>query len=192
MIGITEWNSTAGSWGIDRGRMMTLSAGLYTAQYLNLLQKYSDVVELACRSNMTNSYCSGMIQTNASQVYGTAAYHVMKLYAGHTKPIPLRIGGVPEGIDISACESDDKSRVCLFAVNTTNKPVTIHLDLTALGSGFKPVSGEVVGDSQDRRQPDLMNHFDTPDRIRAYPLVLPENGLILPALSVAAIECENK
>ncbi|MFH0761327.1 MAG: alpha-L-arabinofuranosidase C-terminal domain-containing protein [Bacteroidota bacterium] len=191
-IGVTEWNITAGWWGLGRGKLMMLSTGLYTGRYLNLLHRYSDVVELACRSNMTNSYGSGMIQTNPEGLYLTAAYYVMELYAEHTKPIPVRLEGAPEGLDISACSSDDKTRVCIFAVNTTDQPVPIRLDLTDYGQGFQPAGGEVFCDTQDRRQPDLMNHFDAPDRIRTIGLSLSENGLTLPALSIVAIECAKR
>ncbi|MCX6224923.1 MAG: hypothetical protein NTV01_09290 [Bacteroidia bacterium] len=191
-IGVTEWNNTAGSWGQGRGMLMSLSTGLYTGRYLNLLQKYSNVVGLACRSNMTNSYCSGMIQTNPGGLYLTAAYYVMKLYAEHSKPIPVMLEGAPEGVDISACSSDDKTRVCIFAVNTTDQPVPIRLDLTDYGPGFQPAGGEVFCDTQDRRQPDLMNHFDAPDRICTVGLALPESGLTLPALSIVAIECSKR
>ncbi|MDD4645781.1 MAG: alpha-L-arabinofuranosidase C-terminal domain-containing protein [Bacteroidales bacterium] len=188
-MGITEWNNTAGSWGPDRGRIMSLGTGLYTGRYLNLLQRYSDVVELACRSNMTNSYCSGMIQTYPGGLYLTAAYYVMKMYAEHSKPIPICLGQAPEGVDLSACLSADKTRICLFAVNTNDKPVSIQLDLTDYGGKFKPVSGEVVCDSQDRRQPELMNHPDTPDRIRNMELPVSDQTITLPAYSIAAIEC---
>jgi len=191
-IGVTEWNNTAGSWGQGRGMLMSLSTGLYTGRYLNLLQRYSNVVGLACRSNMTNSCGSGMIQTNPQGFYLTPSYYVMKLYAEHSKPIPVILEGAPEGVDISACSSDDKTRVCLFAVNTADKPVPVRLDLTAYGPDFRPAGDEVFGDTQDRRQPDLMNHFEAPDRIRTVGLTLSENGLTLPALSIVAIECEKR
>ncbi|MFA5816125.1 MAG: alpha-L-arabinofuranosidase C-terminal domain-containing protein, partial [Bacteroidales bacterium] len=158
-IGVTEWNITGGWWGYGRGKLLTLNTALYTGRYLNLMQRYSDVVGLACRSNMTNSCGSGMIQTNPEGFYLSPSYYVMKLYAEHSKPVPVKLEGAPEGVDISACSSDDKTSVCIFAVNTADKPVHIRLDLSDYSPGFRPVGGEVVGDTQDRRQPDLMNHI---------------------------------
>jgi len=191
-IGVTEWNITGGWWGYGRGKLLTLNTALYTGRYLNLLQRYSNVVGLACRSNMTNSFGSGMIQTNPGGFYLSPSYYVMKLYAEHTKPTPVKLEGAPDGVDISACSSDDKTSVCIFAINTTDKPVQIRFDLRDYGPGFRPVGGEVVGDKQDRRQPDIMNHIDTPDRVRAAGLSLMEDGLTLPALSVSAIECAKR
>jgi alpha-N-arabinofuranosidase len=79
-LGITEWNISAGSWGIQRGKQYTLDSALFAGRYLNLLNDNSDVVEYACRSNMCNSYCCGMIQTNMSDVMGTPSYYTLKLY----------------------------------------------------------------------------------------------------------------
>ncbi len=86
-IGITEWNVTGGWWGNDRGKLLTLETALFAAQYLNLLHRRADVVGLACRSNMTNSMASGMIQTSPAGLYLTPSYHVMKLYACHSRPV---------------------------------------------------------------------------------------------------------
>ena len=60
-LAVTEWNFTAGDWGLGRGKMLTLEGALLNARYLNLLCRHSDLVEIACRSNMTNSFCSGLI-----------------------------------------------------------------------------------------------------------------------------------
>jgi alpha-L-arabinofuranosidase len=191
-IGVTEWNITGGWWGIGRGKLLTLNTALYTGRYLNLLQKHSDVVGLACRSNMTNSYGSGMIQANPAGFYLSPSYYVMKLYAEHSKPMPVRFEGAPEGLDISACSSEDKASVCIFAVNTTNEPVHIRLDLSDYSLGFRQVGGELVWDTLDRRQPDLMNHLNSPDRVRTVDLTVSEDGVTLPALSIAAIECATR
>lgn len=187
-IGVTEWNVTGGWWGLGRGKLMTLETALFTGRYLNLLQRYSNVVGLACRSNMTNSYGSGMIQTNPAGFYLTPSYYVMKLYAEHSKPIPMSVISAIEGVDISACTSEDGKQLAIFVVNTTSEPVEIQLDLSEYGNSIKTVSGEVVCDTQDRRQPELMNHFTAPDRVRAVDLPMTEKTIKLPALSVAAVE----
>jgi len=38
-------------------------------------------VQIACRSNLTNSFCSGCIQTDNHRLYKTPTYHAQKLYA---------------------------------------------------------------------------------------------------------------
>jgi alpha-N-arabinofuranosidase len=188
-IGITEWNVTAGDWGFGRGKLLTLDYALRNARYLNLLLRRSDVVEIACRSNMTNSFCAGMIQTNPGSLYRAPSYHVMKLYADHIKPIPVSAEGAPEGVDLAACASEDLRSVCVFAVNMNGEPVKLSLDLGAYAAACKPAASEVVCDSADLRQKDVMNHWAAPDRVRTVKLSLSGNSITLPALSASAIEC---
>ena len=95
-IAVTEWNFTAGDWGLLRGKMLTLEGALLNAHYLNLLCRHSDIVEIACRSNMTNSFCSGIIGTRPAGLLKRPSYHVMKLYADHALPIPLSVGALPD------------------------------------------------------------------------------------------------
>ncbi len=71
------------------GNLWTLANGLACARYLNLCHRHADLVKIACRSNISNSYCSGIIQANNHAVYGTPAYHVLKLYAEHGGAEPL-------------------------------------------------------------------------------------------------------
>jgi alpha-N-arabinofuranosidase len=191
-VGVTEWNSTGGDAGLLRCRLQSLWCGLFAGRYLNLLHRNSDLVEFACRSNITNSFYSGMIQTNAATLYKTPGYHVMKLYAVHTKPIPLSVIGTPEDVDISACASDDGKKITVFAVNMKDVPVEIQLDLSEHGKGFAPVSGEVVCDRENRGQLDITNHFTLPDRITTLKLDVSGKSIVLPAYSASAIECATK
>lgn len=186
-LSITEWNITAAGWGLDRGKMLTLDCALDTAKFLNVLNDCSDFVGLACRSNMTNSACSGYIFTNPGGIIKTPAYHVMKLYADHFKPIPVKVDAKIKGADLSACKSDDGKKLTIFAVNTTDAPIKLELDLSAY-PGFSPAESEMVGDTLDRRQPDLMNHWAAPDRVKAMKLTVSGNAVTLPAYSASAIE----
>jgi len=188
-IGVTEWNVTGGDWGLGRGRLLTLGWALMNARYLNLLLRRSEVVGIACRSNMTNSFCAGMIQTNPAGLYRAPSYHVMKLYADHVKPIPVSAEGAPEGVDLAACASEDRSSLCVFAVNMKGEPVQLSLELGAYGAACKLAAGEVVCDTADLRQNDVMNHWDAPDRVRTVKLSVSGSAITLPALSASAIEC---
>ncbi len=71
-LAVTEWNFTAGDWGLGRGKMLTLEGALWNARYLNLLCRHSNIAEIACRSNMTNSFCSGIIGTRPGRPLKTA------------------------------------------------------------------------------------------------------------------------
>ncbi len=193
-IGITEWNIDAGDWGLGRGKLNSLRCALFEAQFLNLLHRHCDYVTLACRSNMTNSFYAGTIQTNAAGLYKTPGYLSMQMYRKHTRPVPLRVASdVPATIDATACAAEDGSGVTVFLVNPRRDPVRIALDLSDLGPGFGVVDGEVVKDSQDRRQTDIINGFANPDRVVKVKLeVEPGNIVILPALSIAAVDCGRK
>ncbi len=188
-IAVTEWNTTAGSFGLGRANLMTLHGALQNAQYLNLLMRRSDIVDIACRSNMTNSIGSGMIATNPSGLLKRPSYYIMKLYADHAKPIPVAVQDAPEGVDVSACTSENGKSLCIFAVNMKTEPVELPLDLDA---SFRPTGGEVICDTQDARQPDIMNHWDSPDRVRAVKFPVSGSTVTLPALSASAIECAGR
>src|SRR5262249_33313169 len=42
-LAVTEWNSTAGDFGLLRARLLTLEGALHNARYLNLLCRYSHI-----------------------------------------------------------------------------------------------------------------------------------------------------
>lgn len=187
-IGITEWNCTAGSWGLGRAKLMTLDSIVYTGRYLNLLHRNSDRVELACRSNMTNSFCSGMIETSQLNILKRAPYYVMKLYGDHTKPVPLTVSDVPEQLDVSACRSSDGKSLTVFIVNTAGTQCSVTIDVSQLGAQMKFKDGEIVCDTLGINQVDLMNHWTAPDRIRTIKLTNNAGIFNLAGFSVAAIE----
>jgi alpha-L-arabinofuranosidase len=188
-MAVTEWNVSAGDWGLGRGRLMTLGGALLNARYLHVLMRHSDKVEIACRSNLANSFGSGIFETSASGLLKRPSYHVMRLYAHHAKPIPLELDASPEGLDVFACAADDKRSVTVFAVNPGSEP--LEWSFESVGTEIQAVSAEMVCDTLDQRQPDVMNHWETPNRVSTVSLTLSENKLILPAFSVTAIECRQ-
>ena len=104
-LGVTEWNIDAGSWGLGRAKQATLEAALMNARYLHLLMRHSDRVEMACRSNLANSYCGAIIETAASGsgVLKRGSYYVMYLYSHHAKPVPLWLEQFSDRLDLLAC-----------------------------------------------------------------------------------------
>ncbi|MEO6436482.1 MAG: alpha-L-arabinofuranosidase C-terminal domain-containing protein, partial [Tepidisphaeraceae bacterium] len=90
-IAITEWNTTAGDFGPARARLWSLENALAVARYHNLLHRHCDVVEIANRSNLSNSFCSGMIQTDTHRHYKTPAYYAQQLYATLAGNRPLKV-----------------------------------------------------------------------------------------------------
>jgi alpha-N-arabinofuranosidase len=188
-LAVTEWNSTAGDWGLLRARMLTLEGALHNARYLNLMCRHSDIVTMACRSNMTNSYCSGIIETRPFGVLLRPSYHVMKLYAEHARGKPVASGRMPDGLDVMASMRGERESLCVLVVNSRNEPVTLALDLSEFGEKFAPLSARTVRDTLDMRQPDVMNHWDSRERVRTVDLPLSGRKITLPAFSVTAVEC---
>jgi len=189
-LAVTEWNINAGNWGLGRGKLYTLDCALFEAQFLNLLHRNCDIVTMACRSNLANSFCGGTIQTNAAGLYKIPAYYVVKLFRDHSRPAPLTTSQVPAGLSVTACASEDLKRVTVLAVNTRREPVELRIDLGPWKAGARIAGGECVGDTQDRRQIDVTNGWDRPERVKTMPLRFEGLVAVLPALSVAAVECE--
>ena len=190
-VGVTEWNIDAGNWGLGRGKLNSLGCALFEARFLNVLHRHAGFVTLACRSNMTNSFQGGTIQTNAAGLYRTPSFLVMALYRQHSLPIALRLAAsVPFPLDATVCASEDKSKITVFVVNTRKDPARLTLDLADLGPGFRIQGVEVVKDARDRGQIDIINGFADPRRVVKVWLK-PESGsaVVLPALSIAAIDC---
>ena len=62
-LGITEWNTTAGDWGLGRAMLWTLDNALWCSRYHNFMHRHCDMIEIANRSNLTDSFCSEFPQT---------------------------------------------------------------------------------------------------------------------------------
>ena len=154
--------------------------------------RHSDKVELACRSNMANSFCSGIIETTPAGVLRRPSYYVMQLYARHARPVPLRIEQAGDGPDLFACSSMDGRSLVIFAINSRAEPVDWSYQFEGFAAPVRALKAEMVGDTEDARQPDVMNHWTSPRRVRTtgLPLRPAQKELVLPALSVMALEFE--
>jgi alpha-N-arabinofuranosidase len=168
-VAVTEWNTTAGDWGPRRAMLWTLENALACSRYHNLLQRHADQVEIANRSNLTNSFCSGIIQTDNHRLYRTPTYYAQQLYATLAGDRPLKIeSAVPAGVppDVSATLAAEGDAVLLFAVNPNLEDVTRPLDLSAFGAGGQEVSVWTLADRDRAGEPDVTNSFGDPERVR--------------------------
>jgi alpha-L-arabinofuranosidase len=189
-IAVTEWNVTGGGWGLERGKMLTLDSALLNARYLHVLMRHSDKAEIACRSNLANSYAGAIIETSPAGLLKRPSYYVMQLYALHAKPIPLRLDYSNDALDLFACASPDGKSLCLFALNPGTEPVEFSYRFDGIAGTVREVSAEVLCDTLDARQRDVMNHWEAPDRVKIVSHAPPHSPMVLPALSAAAIECQ--
>jgi alpha-N-arabinofuranosidase len=171
-LGITEWNTTAGDWGLGRAMLWTLDNALSCARYHNFMHRHCDAIEIANRSNLADSFCSGVIQTNNHALYKTPAYYVQELYANHAGQVPLAVridADLPAdpAIDTSATLSADGSVLTVFAVNHTGSAQKRTLDLAAFTPLTEQVEVWTILDTVQAGQRDAANSWREPDRIRS-------------------------
>ncbi len=167
-IGVTEWNTTAGDAGPRRAMLWTLANALACSRYHNLLHRQCDLVEIANRSNLINSFCSGIIQTDNHRLYKTPTYYAQQLYATLAGNRPLRLASaLPTngGLDLSATLSAKGDEVVLFVVNDTLAAITCPLDFSAYGSKGQSVAVRTLADRQHAGEPDVANSFAEPERV---------------------------
>jgi alpha-L-arabinofuranosidase len=175
-VAVTEWNTTGGDWGPTRARLWTLENALACARYHNLLHRHCDQVALACRSNLTNSFCSGCIQTDRHRLYKTPVYYAQQLYATLAGDRPLEIdSSLPPSAepDVSATLSPRGEFVILTAVNDTSHPISRPLDFSAYAEAgqreLPPVEVWTLADTRNAGEPDAFNSFAEPERVAPRP-----------------------
>jgi alpha-N-arabinofuranosidase len=201
-LGVTEWNTTAGDWGLTRARLWTLDNALKCSRYHNLIHRRCDLVEIANRSNLTDSFCSGVIQTNSHSLYLTPTYYAQQLYATKAGQRPLRIidsdeRSLDSGLDLSATLSGDERRVTLFGVNDTPEPRTRSIVLSPLGPlGSTEAAVWTLADTRHAGERDVANSWREPDRIRPIrgkaQVVEQKLAYEFPPLSLTVIEIQLK
>ena len=148
-IAVTEWNISAGDWGLLRARQMTLESALLNARCLHVFLRHCDKVEIATRSNMANSFCGATIETNPSGVLRRPCHYVMELYRRHARPIPLKVDDAPAGLDIFACAAADGKSLTVFAVNSKNTPQEWTLQCAGFDKPFHVVKAEALRDTRN-------------------------------------------
>ncbi|HLK58600.1 MAG TPA: alpha-L-arabinofuranosidase C-terminal domain-containing protein [Chthonomonadaceae bacterium] len=167
-VGVTEWNTTAGDAGPRRAMLWDLDNALACSRYQNLLHRHCDLAEIANRSNLTNSFCSGIIQTDNHRLYKTPTYYAQQLYAtlAGNRPLKLHSDLPPEiGPDLSATLSADGTTLTLFAVNFTGQEIARPLDLSAFGAQGQQAEVWTLADREHAGEPDVTNSFGDPTRI---------------------------
>ena len=158
-----------GRLGAEAPRLWTLENALACSRYHNLLHRHADIVEIANRSNLTNSFCSGIIQTDNHRLYKTPTYYVQQLYATLAGNRPLKVDSAPPagtGLDVSATLSATGDSVILFVVNDSPSDLTRTLDLSAFGDRGQEASVWTLADQQHAGEPDVANNFAVPERVK--------------------------
>jgi alpha-N-arabinofuranosidase len=168
---ITEWNTTAGDWGLKRATLLTLSNALSCARYHNLIQRHADLVEITIRSNLADSFCSGVIQPGPGWLYLTPTYYAQQLYSRAAGSYPLQVNntaGIPWPLqepDLAAAVSADGRTLRVYGVNSTPKPLEVTLRLPDSRAAVRSGVIHVLRDRDGARTPEIMNTRDDPRRV---------------------------
>ncbi len=199
-VAVTEWNTTAGQMGLTRGMLLTLGNALSCSRYQNLMHRYSSLVEIAIRSNLSDSFGSGVIQPGPGWLYRSPTYYSQTLYQRAAGTFPLQVVR-PDDLswhlkepDLSATMSADGTKLRIYAVNSSTRPRTVRMDL-------KNFAGSIVGsqvmtlrDTLHAGDSEAMNAHDDPNRIaisvRSAALRGKSVQYSFEALSVTLIECD--
>ena len=131
-IALTECHFTIP--GRDRGDVLsTWAAGVSYARILNNHQRHGDVLKIATAAD----FCGTRWQNNAVMIpvpkgsggaYLQPVARVMQLYRHHTGTHAIKVGGIPEGLDVVASRRDNT--VFLHVANTQRtKPIAAALQV---------------------------------------------------------------
>ncbi len=178
-IAVTEWNTTAGDWELGRGALQTLANALQCSRYHHLMHRHADSVEIAIRSNLIDSFGSGVILTGPGWLYLAPTYHAQRLYARAAGSYPVRIERITsipdaslpwhlEEPDLSAAVSPDGRTLRLYGVNSTEKALEVKTILAGFAGGVRKGQMHVLQDAQGSLTPEIMNARDEPDRVRVF------------------------
>lgn len=183
-VAITEWNTTGGDFGLRRGMLQTLGNALSASRYLSLLQRYANLVEIANRSNLADSFGSGFLETGPGWIYETPAYYAQQMYAkaAGSYPVTVRRSAAEawplQNPDISATVSADGKQLRIYAVNSTPQATPIRFRLAGFSGGISAALIETLDDRGHSPTAEVMNSRDDPRRVSSHrqPLSLHGNA----------------
>jgi alpha-N-arabinofuranosidase len=170
-VAVTEWNTTAGDWGVRRGMLQTLANGLSVARYLNLLQRYADLVDIGNRSNFADSFGSGFVVTGPGWSYESPAYYTQKLYSRAAGSYPLEVqrssqqSWPQEQPDISATVSADGKQLHIYSVNASAQTLPVHFRLDGFPAPVARGTVYTLEDHEHGLTAEVMNSRDDPLRL---------------------------
>jgi alpha-N-arabinofuranosidase len=168
---ITEWNTTASAWGLGRAGLATLANALACSRYHHLLHRNADLVEITNRSNLVDSFCSGIIQTGPGWLYKTPTYYAQVLYARAAGSTPLGvsdrsgIGWPAQEPDVSATLSADGRVLRIYAVNSTGRAIDTPLELRDTDLQVRGGRVFTIADRDRAQTAEVLNSRDDPERI---------------------------
>jgi alpha-N-arabinofuranosidase len=171
-VAVTEWNTTGGDFGLKRGILQSLGNALDCSRYHNVLQRYADLVEMGIRSNLIDSFGSGVIVTGPGWMYRAPTYYAEQLYGHAAGSYPLnveRAGGWPWQLqqpDVSAALSADGRVLRIYAVNSIAAPLRPTIELADGGKSVASATAFVLKNREGLPNTEAMNSTSDPAAVR--------------------------
>jgi alpha-L-arabinofuranosidase len=170
-VAVTEWNATGGEFGLKRGMLLTLGNALTLSRYQHMMHRYCDLVEIANRSNLSDSFGSGVIEPGPGSLYFTPTYYSQRLYQRAAGSYPLKIDrnhSLPfylQEPDLDATLSPDGKTFRIYAVNSTGTPRKVAFHLNSLLGSVQGGQAIVLCDTSPLADSEAMNSRDEPNRV---------------------------
>ena len=170
-LSVTEWNATGGEWGLKRGMLQTLGNALVCSRYQNMMHRYSDLVEIANLSNMSDSLGGGQLQPGPGWLYKIPCYDTQGLYQRAAGSFPLGLERTSalsfylREPDLDATLSADGKTLRIYGVNSTPEPRSIKFTLPLSFAPVEAAEVSVVADSNPVADSEAMNSRDDPHRV---------------------------
>ena len=170
-ISVTEWNATAGDWGLKRGMLHTLGNALVCSRYQNMLHRYADLVEIANLSNLSHSFAGGQLQPGPGSLYEIPDYFAQVLYqrAAGSYAVKLRRSNTLSFYlaepDLNANLSADGKTLRIYGVNSTPNARKVKFQLASAVGTVQEGELFVLGDNNRAPDTEAMNLPDQPKRV---------------------------
>ena len=170
-LSVTEWNATAGDWGLKRGMLHTLGNALVCSRYQNMLHRYADLVEIANLSNLSHSFAGGQLQPGLGYLYEIPDYFAQVLYQRAARSYALKLqrsSTLPFYLmepDLNANLSADGKALRIYGVNSTPETRNVKFQLASTMGTLEAGELFVLGDSNRTPDTEAMNLPDQPKRV---------------------------
>ncbi|HLY40991.1 MAG TPA: alpha-L-arabinofuranosidase C-terminal domain-containing protein [Terracidiphilus sp.] len=185
-IAFTEWLFVGDRQGGSAPNFLNMGGAVVTGGFLNMLMRNVGIVPI---SDMTGIMEFAGIWKKRSQVFGTPAYYVFKLYANADAARPVSVAAksgsysVAKGVrrlpdianvpylDVDAALSENGKTLTLFCVNrslATDIPAEIHLHHFAPSGSAKVqlVGSTSIEDVNDEDEPTRVAPVETRETLR--------------------------
>ncbi len=170
-LSVTEWNATAGDWGLKRGMLHTLGNALVCSRYQNMMHRYSDLIEIANLSNMSHSFAGGQLQPGPGWLYMIPDYYAQLLYQRAAGSYSLRVDRSSSlsfylrEPDLDATISGDGKTLRVYTVNSTPELRSVKFTLPVSFGRVQSTRVFVLRDSNPVPDSEAMNLPDQRHRV---------------------------